>query len=45
MIGIEASLLVGFDQFEPRLIKLFERQIVAIQVIEDAELHTRPDIS
>ena len=39
MIGIKAEAVVVLDDLEPGLIIIAERQLVAIEMIEDAEFH------
>jgi hypothetical protein len=39
MIRIKAAAVVGLDDLQPLLVELMQGQIVAVQVIEDAELH------
>jgi hypothetical protein len=37
VIGIEAEAIEEFDGFQSLLIKVVERQVVAVEVIENAE--------
>ena len=43
VIGVETEPVIGFDDLQPRTIVVAERLVVAVEVIEDAELH--PDYS
>src|SRR5882672_1750875 len=43
VIGVEAEPVVGFDDLQPGLVVVTKREIVAVEMIEDAELHsTKP---
>jgi len=39
VVGVEASRIIGFDQLQPLLVVIRERQIAAVEVVEDAEFH------
>ncbi len=39
VIGVEPGLVVGFDELEAILVIVAQRQIVAVEVIENAEVH------
>ena len=45
MVGVETGALVSLDEFEPRFVVFVQWKIVAIQMVENSEIHTRPDIS
>ena len=38
VVAVDAGAVVGFDQLEAVLVELLQRQIVAIDVIENPEL-------
>jgi hypothetical protein len=39
VIGVEAAAIVGFDNLQPLLIERVEGPVVAIEVVENADLH------
>jgi hypothetical protein len=39
VIRIEAAAVIGLHDLQPLLVEFVERQVVAIEVVEDAELH------
>jgi hypothetical protein len=39
MIGVETQAIIGLDDLQPGLIVVAQRQIVAVEMIEDAEFH------
>ena len=39
VIGVEAAAIVGFDKPQPLLIERVEGTLVAIEVVENADLH------
>ena len=45
VIGVEAGPVEGFNDFQPLLVVVAERQAVAVEVIEDAEFQTHADAS
>jgi len=40
VIGVEAAAIVGFDDLEPLLVEIVQREIIAVEVIENAEFHS-----
>jgi hypothetical protein len=42
MVAVEAQPIVIFDEVEALLVKVGQRQIVAVEMIENAELHGSP---
>src|ERR671936_2277269 len=42
VIGVEAAAIVGFDKLQPLLIERVEGTLVAIEVVENADLHCAP---
>jgi hypothetical protein len=42
VIAVEARAVVGLDQLQPVLVVLRQRQVVAVDVIEDTEFQTHP---
>ena len=41
VIGVEAEPIISLDDLQPRLVVVVQRQIVAVEMIEDAEFHPR----
>ena len=42
MIGVKAATIVGLDDFQPLRVEGLQRQIVAIEMVENAEFHSSP---
>jgi hypothetical protein len=42
MIALEAGPIVALDELEALLVEICERQLVAVEVIKNAELHGSP---
>jgi hypothetical protein len=40
VLGVKACTIEGFDDFQSLLVEILQRQMVAIQVIEDPELQS-----
>src|SRR5262245_44300619 len=45
MVGVKSVLIVGFGNLEARLVVVAQRQIIAIEVIEDAEFHNAESLA
>src|SRR5262245_46598459 len=41
VIGVEAGAIVGFDELQPFLVEGVQGTIVAVEVVENPELHSR----
>jgi hypothetical protein len=39
VIGVKAGAFVGFDELEARLVKFIQRQVIAVEMIKEAEFH------
>ena len=42
MIAVKAQTIVELDEFEPLRVEIGQRQIVTVEMIENAELHGSP---
>jgi hypothetical protein len=45
VIGVKAGAFVGFDELEARLVKFIQRQVIAVEMIKDAEFHAASQVA